>query len=432
MSVVVGVPGALDVRVRVRRGAFELTAETAVAPGEVLGIIGANGSGKSTLIEAVAGTLSIDEGRIALGDRVLSEAETGIRPVTVARAARRVGHLDQRARLFPHLDAEQNIAFGPRAQGTSKRVAAARAAEWLARMGLAGRERARVGELSGGQQQRVAIARTLAAEPSLLLLDEPFAALDVTAGDELRLLLADEIHRLGIPALLITHDPVDLIALADRAIVLEAGRVAQRGTVASVLDAPVTPFAAEFAGRCLLTGTLESEGALRVEGAPVEVLRGRAVRERATPETVGSVGAAEAPGIAAVSGASACASFRPGDVRLDPEPGREHVGGSAHPAAEAGVVATPADPEPRADADANSDATAWTGTVATVSAGRTGVRVECAEWPGFFAEVPPARALELALRPGSRVRLELAVAAVTVAAVEPLTPPAIAGLSRVE
>lgn len=358
---------ALCADVRVERGSFVLDVSVTLSPGEVLGVIGANGAGKSTLLGALAGTLGIGLGEISLGGRVLSRVRPGSRPVSLPRAERRIGLLDQRARLFPHLDARSNIAFGPRARGVPRREADALAEEWLERVDLGGRGDAREADLSGGQQQRVAIARTLAADPELLLLDEPFAALDVTSRELLRALLIAEVERLGLPVILVTHDPVDLMALADRAIVLERGRVAQRGPVADVLGRPASSFAAEFAGRGLLTGIASARGTLLVDGAPVAELAG--------------VGPLPPTGEAAV------ASFDPHAVSVRrPRPGDYRIG-------------YPADPAPAPQR--------WIGTVSELQAGRTGVRVVCAEWPECFAEVPVPRAIELGLAVGDRVEFEL-------------------------
>lgn len=361
--------------VEVARGTFDLRIDLTVDPGEIVGVIGANGSGKSTLLGSIAGTLPIRSGRIALGDRTLSSREEGSRELSLPRAARRVGLLDQRARLFPHLDATANITFGPRAQGRSRSEADATAREWLERVGLAGRGAARENELSGGQQQRVAIARTLAAEPQALLLDEPFAALDVSSSSDLRVLLTQEIRRLDVPTVLVTHDPVDLIALADRVLVLEAGRVAQQGTVAEILAAPTTDFAAEFSGRTLLRGHATENGTLRVDGAPVPEIQGR----QALAE----------PGRAAVG------SFDPADVRIE------------------AATSAASDSAPHSTGAAAFDSLIWIGTVSSLSSSRTGVRVECFEWPGFFAEVPVSRASEAWLQPGSHVRLEIPTESIT-------------------
>lgn len=244
----------LQLDVRVRRGEFALHAALEVAPGEIVGVIGPNGSGKSTLLGTIAGTLPLDGGFVRVGGRDLSRVGSGSRAVSLPRAARRVGLLDQRARLFPHMNAAENVAFGPRAQGMPRAQADALVADWLARVGLEGRGEAREGELSGGEQQRIAIARTLAAGPEALLLDEPFAAIDVESAKELRGLIAAEIGRLGVAAILVTHSPEDIVRLASRVVVLEAGAIAQAGEAAEVFADPATEFAGEFAWRASWRG----------------------------------------------------------------------------------------------------------------------------------------------------------------------------------
>ena len=375
------VPRELRCAVAVARGNFLLDLSLEVAPGEILGVIGPNGAGKSTLLGAIAGTLPLSSGRIELGGRFLSRSEEGAIEVFLPRSSRRVGHLDQRARLFPHLDAAANIAFGPRSQRMSRSRAASLSREWLERVGLGRRGDARESELSGGQQQRVAIARTLAADPDLLLLDEPFAALDVASAQQLRSLVASEIRRLGVPALLVTHDPVDLIALADRVMVIEEGRIRQLGSTAQVLAAPTTGFAAEFSGRVLLRGIAAEDGSLRLSGGPVEGIRGS--------------GFLPAPGRPAV------ASFDPVAVRVSP-------------IADRGQGPGPGPDVFRASSHGPSDGVGaiWDGTVSALAASRTGVRLEFEEWPGFVAEVPVSRALDPEIAPGARVRIELSAAEV--------------------
>lgn len=338
-----------------------LDAAVQVAPGQMLAVVGANGSGKSTLLGAIAGTLPISNGTVRLGERVLCTRDDGTSAFSLRRANRRIGFLGQRARLFPHLDARANIAFGPRARGVHRRDAEATADEWLARVGLSGRGGARAGELSGGQQQRIAIARTLAADPQLLLLDEPFAALDIASSGELRELVATELRRLQIPAVMVTHDPVDLVTLADHTVVLETGKVAQFGTVAEVLELPATPFAAALTGRVLVRGTVSS-GGLHVPESPIRQLSG-----------VGDL---------PVPGATALASFSATSMKVTP------------------------------DHDQPANENSWVGSISTVSAGPVGLRLECTEWPGIYAELPVSCALEQWITSGARVRWEIPRAAV--------------------
>ncbi|HOA26325.1 MAG TPA: ABC transporter ATP-binding protein [Arachnia sp.] len=233
--------------------------ELAVAPGEILALIGPNGAGKSTSIQLVAGALRPDDGEVAIGAATVADAR-GFVPAN----RRRVGYLEQRPLLFPHLSVLDNVAYGPRSRGVGKVEARARAERELAAVGLAGFERRRPRELSGGQAQRVALARALAFDPDVVLLDEPFAALDASATPELRRVLRDRLR--GITTLLVTHDPLDVLVLADRVAYLEAGRVAETGAVEDVFQRPGTPFLADFVGLNLLHGTADDGGAVRLDG----------------------------------------------------------------------------------------------------------------------------------------------------------------------
>ncbi|WP_432543439.1 sulfate/molybdate ABC transporter ATP-binding protein [Kineococcus sp. SYSU DK002] len=236
-----------------------------VAPGQVLAVVGPNGAGKSTLLALLAGLLRPTAGRVVLDGRVLSDD----RGTFVPPHRRGVGLLAQDALLFPHLDVAGNVAFGPRSAGASRRRARDRAADLLAEVGataLAGR---RPHELSGGQAQRVALARALAAGPRLLLLDEPLAALDVTAAPEVRQVLRRVLRGGDRSAVLVTHDPLDALALADRVVVLDGGRVVERGAVQDVLTAPRSAFGARLAGLVLLPGTLTADGLRTDDGTTV-------------------------------------------------------------------------------------------------------------------------------------------------------------------
>jgi molybdate transport system ATP-binding protein len=231
--------------VRVRRGAFALALDLAVAPGEVVAVVGPNGAGKTTLLRVVAGLAALDAGRVTLGGRVLEDAAAGVRLPPQARGA---GVVFQDLRLLPHLRARDDVAFGPRARGVPRAEAAARAGEWLARVGLGDRGDDRPAELSGGQAQRVALARALASEPDLLLLDEPLAAVDVAARDGLRELLRTHLGAFAGPVLLVTHDPTEAVALGDRVVVVEGGTVTQAGVPAEVAAAPASDWVARMLG----------------------------------------------------------------------------------------------------------------------------------------------------------------------------------------
>jgi molybdate transport system ATP-binding protein len=255
---------ALEAQLRVRRGDFVLDAGLQVGDGEVLALLGPNGSGKSTVLAALAGLIVPEAGRVVLGDRVLTRAGPGAAPaVAVPASRRRIGLLGQDPLLFPHLTALENVAFGPRASGVGTAVARVTAADWLDAVGLAGLAGARPSALSGGQQQRVAIARALAARPDVLLLDEPMASLDVQTASLIRTLLRDRIADSGVTTVLVTHDAVDAIVLADRVAILDDGRVVDVGDTARVLGEPVNLFAATLVGLNLLHGTVTDQGRVR-------------------------------------------------------------------------------------------------------------------------------------------------------------------------
>jgi molybdate transport system ATP-binding protein len=222
-----------DVRVAGRVDAT-FTAE----PGEVLAVIGPNGAGKSTLLHALAGLVDV-EGTALLGGTDL---------LRVPVRERRVGLVFQGQLLFPHLTAADNVAFGLRARGRGRAAAEAVARDWLERFGIADLADRKPRELSGGQAQRVAIARALATDPDVLLLDEPFTGLDVSVQMALRIELGRHLRDFPGIALLVTHDAIDALTLADRVLVLDEGRVAQVGPPAEVAAEPRTSHVARLVG----------------------------------------------------------------------------------------------------------------------------------------------------------------------------------------
>lgn len=195
---------------------------------ERLVILGPSGSGKSLLLQAMAGLVSPEAGHVRLAGRTLFDAATGI---DLPTRQRRLGFVFQDYALFPHLDVRQNISFG-RSTGAfnpSRRARDPRVEDWLQRFGLQTLAHQFPDQLSGGQRQRVAVARALVGEPEALLLDEPFAALDPGLRRELRAELDALQRRLGIPMLLITHDPEDAAALGGEVLALDGGRLAGTG-----------------------------------------------------------------------------------------------------------------------------------------------------------------------------------------------------------
>jgi molybdate transport system ATP-binding protein len=261
---------SLAARLRLTLGQLRLAVELAVGDGELVVLLGPNGAGKTTLLRALAGLLPLEEGRVELDGVVLDDVAGGVHVPTERRP---IGFVFQDYLLFPHLSALENVAFGLRARGLGRAEARRRAAGWLDRVGLAGHAGARPKALSGGQAQRVALARALVAGPRLLLLDEPLAALDAATRSEVRRDLRRHLASFDGARLLVTHDPLEAVALADRLVVLEAGRVTQAGTAEEVRDRPRSRYVAELVGVNLFQGRAGG-GAIRLEGGGTLVAAG--------------------------------------------------------------------------------------------------------------------------------------------------------------
>ncbi|GAA3665672.1 ATP-binding cassette domain-containing protein [Yimella sp. RIT 621] len=261
--------GALSLRASHETRGLDVALE--VKPGEHVAILGPNGAGKSTVLSLIAGLLRPDTGRAVLDDRTLFDERTFVPP-----HARGVTLLAQDPLLFPHLSVLDNVAFGPRASGATAKQARATAETFLDEVDASEFVDRRPAQLSGGQAQRVAIARALAARPSLLLLDEPMAALDVAAAPLLRRVLKRVLADRS--ALIVTHDVLDALLLSDRLIVLDHGRIVEDGPTQDVIARPRTPFTARIAGLNLINGTAASGTHLvdahgvDVSGAPTEQL----------------------------------------------------------------------------------------------------------------------------------------------------------------
>ncbi|WP_430334897.1 sulfate/molybdate ABC transporter ATP-binding protein [Rhodococcus sp. ACT016] len=251
----------LEVRARVESRGLDV--ELVVAPGEVLAVLGPNGAGKSTLLDVVAGLLNPDDGRVVLDDHVLTDTASG---VAVQPYRRSVGLLAQEPLLFPHLTVRENVAFAPRSAGRGRRESYAAATRWLEEVDATALADRRPRQLSGGQAQRVAVARALAAEPGLLLLDEPMAALDVGTAPAVRALLRRVLRTGDRTAMIVTHDVLDALSLADRVVVVDGGRIVEEGPVGRVLSRPRSVFAARIAGINLLSGKVGAEGLDTVAG----------------------------------------------------------------------------------------------------------------------------------------------------------------------
>jgi molybdate transport system ATP-binding protein len=347
----------LDVAITVPRGELELAVEMVVRSGEVVAVLGPNGAGKSTLLRCLAGLLPIASGHISLDG---TDLDVPGRDVFVPPERRAVSVVFQDYLLFAHLSALENVAFGLRAQGTPARAARAAAMAWLDTVGLADRAGARPAQLSGGQSQRVALARAMATRPRLLLLDEPLAALDATTRSSLRRELRQRLAEVDGARVLVTHDPVDAYALADRMIVLEQGRIVQSGTLADVTAHPRSRYVADLVGINLVRGKL-SGGRLETDSGAIVVSAAHEV--------------ADGPAFAAI---------RPGAVAL-------------HVAAPAG-----------------SPRNVWATTVHDIDLRGDRVRVILAGAIPLVAEVTPDGLAGLALRPGDAVYASVKATEVTV------------------
>jgi molybdate transport system ATP-binding protein len=347
----------------VERGSFHLAADLSVAPGEVLGVLGPNGAGKTTLLRALSGLEALSSGSIRLGDQTLDEVASD---TFVAAERRPVGLVFQNYRLFPHLDVRDNVAYAPRVQGAGRRRARAVAETWLERLELTALAARRPHEISGGQAQRVALARALAADPALLLLDEPLAALDAKTRLDVRAQLRSHIEDFRGPVLIITHDPLDAMIMADRLLVIENGRVVQQGSPAEVASQPATQYVARLVGLNLYSGTLD--------------LRTRTVSLDDGGTLVVTLGydannPAEQAGLEGLS-SRVLVGLRPSAITIH--------------------TARPTQASPR---------NVWTGTVAALELLADRVRVKVDATPAAIVDISAAAVADLALRPGTGVWL---------------------------
>ena len=237
----------LDAHIGVDLDDFTLDVPLTVAAGSVLALVGPNGAGKTSALRAIAGLQPLDRGEVRIEDRIVDAPAADVFVVPEDRA---VGVMFQDYLLFPHLSAVDNVAFGLRARGIRRADGArATALEWLERLGVAERARAKPAALSGGQSQRVALARALAIEPTVLLLDEPLAALDAGARDDVRRDLARHLRDFAGAVVLVSHDPVDAAVLADEIAILDRGALVQRGAVGDVLARPRSRYVADLGRR---------------------------------------------------------------------------------------------------------------------------------------------------------------------------------------
>jgi molybdate transport system ATP-binding protein len=251
---------SLHAQLKVALGTLELDVDLEVGEGEVVALLGPNGAGKTSVLRALAGLLPIDTGRVTLDEVVLDEPATG---AWVPTERRPIGFVFQDYVLFPHLTVLENVAFGLRARSPRKGDARTRAMRCLSETGLESVAAARPAQLSGGQRQRVALARALATNPRLLLLDEPLSALDASTRAEVRRDLKHHLSTFDGLRLLVTHDPLEAVTLADRLVVLEHGAVVQAGRPLDVTARPRSRYVADLVGVNLIHGRAEG-GSIRL------------------------------------------------------------------------------------------------------------------------------------------------------------------------
>jgi molybdate transport system ATP-binding protein len=337
-------PELLDAHLVVRRGEFDLDIALRAGSGEVIALLGPNGAGKTTALRLLAGLTPLSAGSIRLGGATLDDPVQGI----FAPPNRRpVGVVFQDYLLFPHLSALDNVGFGPRSRGATRARSRQIARDWLDRVGLAGQGNARPRQLSGGQAQRVALARALAPDPRLLLLDEPLAALDAGTRQDVRARLAHHLAEHAGATLLVTHDPLDAMILANRIIVIEHGRIIQQGSPSEITAHPRSDYVARLVG--------------------LNLYRGRATGR--TVELSGDVG-----------------------LTID-EPAQGPVFVVFRPAAVALHLTPPA----------GSPRNLWQATVGTIERYGDNVRVHLDGQLPAAADVTPSAAAELRLEPGQRI-----------------------------
>jgi molybdate transport system ATP-binding protein len=262
---------SVDAQIKLRLGTLDLEVELEVEPGQLLALLGPNGSGKSTILRCLAGLAPIDDGCIAIDDAVVDQPATG---TFVEPEDRSVGVVFQSYLLFEHMSVLENVAYGLRSRKRPKAEARHIAQGWLDRVGLGEYARDRPRALSGGQAQRAALARALATDPRVLLLDEPLAALDAGTRATVRRDLRRHLDTFDGMRILVTHDPVDAYALADRVAILDAGRIVQTGSIADVTARPRSRYVADLVGVNLVTGIVHNGVLTSSAGTSVAIADG--------------------------------------------------------------------------------------------------------------------------------------------------------------
>jgi molybdate transport system ATP-binding protein len=346
---------SLKAWIGLRRGELELDATVTIGEHELVVLLGPNGAGKSTLLRALAGLVPLEWGSVELDGRLLEDPGKGIRVPTERRP---VGLVFQDHLLFGHLSVLENVAFGLRAKGASKQEARRQARSWLEALSLAERAEAKPRALSGGQAQRVALARALATTPRLLLLDEPLAALDAGARPQVRRELRRHLASFAGSRLLVTHDPVEAMLLADRIVVLESGRVVQTGSLGDLRERPRSDYVAGLVG--------------------LNLFRGRADGDRVRLDS--------------------------GVELVAPAAGRGEVMATVHPRAVALYRSRPA----------GSPRNVWAGRVTALDLEGDRVRVAVSGPAPIVAEITPSALAELALAEGEEVWVSMKATEITV------------------
>ena len=211
-----------------------------IEKGKLIGLLGPSGSGKTTILRMIAGLETPDSGEIIIDGKVVND---------VSASERGIGFVFQNYALFRYMTVYDNVAFGLKVQKVDRKTIDTRVRELVKLVGLEGLEKRYPSQLSGGQRQRVAFARALAPNPQVLLLDEPFAAIDAKIRQELRSWLKEMIEKLGITSIFVTHDQYEAIEVADEIIITNAGQIEQKGTPVEVYRNPETAFTASFFGQ---------------------------------------------------------------------------------------------------------------------------------------------------------------------------------------
>ncbi|WP_104178248.1 sulfate/molybdate ABC transporter ATP-binding protein [Cryobacterium sp. Y50] len=394
----------LAANLQLTRGSFTLDVQLALAPGDVLALLGPNGAGKSTVLELLAGLATPDSGTVTIDGAVLTAPG---RFVTAENRA--IGLLGQEPLLFPHLSARNNIAFALRVGEAHLNAAESRkqADRWLDRVGLHSFGESKPGSLSGGQQQRVALARALAAGPRLLLLDEPMATLDAETAPLMRQLIREQLADTSTSAIIVTHDIVDAVVLANRVAVLHDGALIDEGTTAAVLAAPRNPFVAALAGVNLVVGTTQNGAVVAPDGRVFWVRpadAGDLASVGPTPASPATPLAVDAPaGLdseAPVVPIQATATFgtQASAAARAPSPQNAPAAAVFRPASVVVQMDRPRHASPR---------NVWSARVTGIEPGSGGVRLRTSGDPEVIAELTPAAVADLGLQLGSTVWLSV-------------------------